>query len=501
MNGRRLRPGPGKKISTAALRMAAALIAAALAAGCSFGERLARPEGDGGWSPERRQEEIALRARPDALPGPAGPTPSSAPAIGSGTMSLAEVLELTRHNNRSIGEAQLQLEAAAARTRDVRGRLLPSATGSGRYTWYSDKQGNQIPPALSQGQSVSIIVRDDEAGTLNGTVVMPLDITGELWEALSAAQAGYRGERARTWAVTLDRQVAAVRAYFHVLENLSLRRVTEQTIALDREQLEHADAMLESGRATRNDKLVAQVALSNSQQRLVQRNVAIRRAQWMLNDIVGRAVDAPVELVDVDQRPALPSVDDSLQASHANNPVLVSLLEEQQRLEATASSLKRSRLPRFHAGGAVDYTSSDLLQPQDIESGFVGFTWDLGTDTRREAQIAQAEADLKKSRVTLERQLREIEEAIRTTHASAAERLSALDAASTAVSQAEENLRIRQQQYQAGRAQSDDVLRASSLLAQQRAILASAIYQAHARRAELQQLMGLPIEDLLSQWR
>ncbi|HKA31372.1 MAG TPA: TolC family protein, partial [Candidatus Binatia bacterium] len=81
------------------------------------------------------------------------------------------------------------------------------------------------------------------------------------------------------------------------------------------------------------------------------------------------------------------------------------------------------------------------------------------------------------------------------------ERLAALDTARAAVGQAEENLRIRQQQFDAGRATSEDVLDAQALLTQQRATLATALYEAHTRRAELQELMGLPLEELASATR
>ena len=87
---------------------------------------------------------------------------------------------------------------------------------------------------------------------------------------------------------------------------------------------------------------------------------------------------------------------------------------------------------------------------------------------------------------------------MRSTQRAAQERLSALDTARAAVDQAEENLRIRQQQFDAGRATSEDVLDADALLARQRATLATALYEAHTRRAELQQLMGEPLKDLVS---
>ena len=94
-----------------------------------------------------------------------------------------------------------------------------------------------------------------------------------------------------------------------------------------------------------------------------------------------------------------------------------------------------------------------------------------------------------------------MEESLRATRRAAAERLTALDTASVAVGQAEENLRIRQQQFEAGRAETRDVLEAQRLLAEQRAVLATALYEAQTRRAELQQLMGEPFDTLLADQR
>ena len=71
-----------------------------------------------------------------------------------------------------------------------------------------------------------------------------------------------------------------------------------------------------------------------------------------------------------------------------------------------------------------------------------------------------------------------------------------LESARLALGQAEENLRIRNQQFDVGRATSEDVLDAQALLERQRATLARALYDAHTRRAELQQLMGLPLDQL-----
>jgi outer membrane protein TolC len=206
------------------------------------------------------------------------------------------------------------------------------------------------------------------------------------------------------------------------------------------------------------------------------------------------AVNTPTVVADLTTPPSVPEVDDALRAAWEHNPLIVSRMEEQQRLEETLVSLERSRLPRFAGGGAYDWTSSDIVLPQDVGSAFVGLTWDLGTDWRRESDIAAARASSERNRIALEREMRALEAAVRLAREAVDERMSALAAARAAVAQAEENLRIREQQFDVGRATSDDVLTAVTLLARERATSATALYEAHARAAELRQLMGLSVD-------
>jgi len=476
-------------------RAGAILLGAALA-GCGSIARFTRPEGDGGWTPAQRTAEIAARAAAAGVDLGEG-----RPAVAAAPLDLATALALAARGNRRIAAARRDLDAAREQVAEARGRLLPDVTGAGRYTRYTDPQTTSVafPPGLLPRGVVPpvVTVREEEVADFNGTLTLPLDLSGELRHALGAAQAGYRGERARLWATTLDQEVAAIRAYYALLEAERLRAVTEQTVGVDREQLATAKARFDGGRLTKNELLVVEVTLRNAEQELLRRRLAIDQARRALNQACGLDVNAPTEVVDVRERPDVPPVDDALRAAYVNNPVLVSLVEEQQRLEETARSLARGRLPRLAAGGAIDYSTETILQPQRIGSGFVGFTWDLGTDGRREAEIAAARIAADRNRIDLERDMREIEASVRDVQQAAEERLAALATAEAAVGQAEENLRIRRQQFAVGRAQSEDVLDAEALLSRQRATLASALYEAHTRRAELQQLMGLPLDAVV----
>jgi outer membrane protein len=477
----------------------ALLVASALwLGGCALQPAFWRPDGDGGWGADRRRAEL------DHIAGGAGVdfasvSPARAPAPR--TIDLTAALEMAAKGNRRIAESEHDVSAFAQRVRGTRSRLLPSAAGSGRYTWFTDPQSNRVkftstPGGVGEGSGATAIeVRPADVGVLNGTLTMPLDLSGELRHALAAAQAGYRGEQARLWATTLEQQLGVVQAYFGLLEAKRLREVTEQNVALYREQLANAQSRFANGRLTKNQLLVVQVVLRNSEVELQQRDLAIARARWALNEAIGADVDAATEPVDVREQAAVPPVDEALRSAYERNPLLRALLEEQQRLEETARSLERQRLPRFFAGGAIDYSSSDLLEPKDFGSGFVGLTWDLDVGQRREADLAEARIAAEKNRLEIERQLRDLESAVRSAQQAATERLAALAAAGVAVGQAEENVRIRQQQFNAGRASSEDVLDAQALLSTQRASRATALYGTHVRLAELRELMGLVLAD------
>jgi outer membrane protein TolC len=242
---------------------------------------------------------------------------------------------------------------------------------------------------------------------------------------------------------------------------------------------------------------VVDVALATARQSLLLLDNLVASQRRALNRATGLAVDASTEVVDVAGRPVLPPLDVALDDARRHNPLVASLLEEVQASDERLSAARRGRLPRFSASGGYDATTADTLKPNNYGSVGVGVEMDLGS-FRREGEIAKFDAAGRRSRHLLERGVRDIEAMVRDTHDRVRERLAAIDTASSAVVQADENLRIRQVQFDEGRATSEDLLDASELATRQRAMLAAALYQAHARRAELQQILGRPLAELAS---
>jgi outer membrane protein TolC len=473
------------------------LLVLVLLGACAPLSTFTKPEGTGGWSPERRQEEVRTRAQAAGVP--LAPAPNEPDVDTTAPLTLADALELARTRNRRIEIGERELDISEQRVWQARGRLLPNIRGSGRYSAYTSEQTTPVvlPPSLANlaGGIPDVTIRERDFATVNGTLRVPIDVFGELTKTLTAAQAGYRGERARLWATTLDEQLTVVGAYYDLLEAQRLREVTVLTLELETEQLRQARAREQAGRLMRNEVLVVEVAVQDSEQRLLQHDIAIETARWTLNRAVGLPVDAPTTIADVDDRPDLPTADEARADAHEHNPVVQALLEDQQRLDDQVHVKTAALLPRFDSGATIDYSTATIVQPQRIGGGFVGFTWDVDTGGTARAELAEARIAADRQRLAVEAELQRLDVAVRTSRRAVEERLAALATAESAIAQAEENLRIRRQQFDAGRSTSDDVLDAQALLSRQRATLATALYQAHVRRAELQQLMGLPLTD------
>lgn len=470
----------------------AAACTACLATACTA----LSPAGNAGWNAARRERELA-RASSLAAPA-AAPGRDAAPSTAA-PLDLASALDLAGRRNRSIAAASASVNAAAGDVAAVRAALLPTAGIRGGYNWYSDDQTNSIvldPSLLPPGTAIpSVTVREQDFANVTAAVRLAIDLGGELRHSLDAAQASYRAEAARAWATHLDEEKNVAAAYYGLLEAERLREVGQQTVTLYERQLADASIRYEQGRLTRNGVLVVQVTLTDARQVVLQLENAVAIARRALNVVTGLDVSAATEVREVAGRPSLPSLDDAVAKLKSANPVVTSLLEEVNAADERLTSAKRARLPRFSLTAAYDATTAKVLTPNDYASVGVGVEMDL-VNLRREGEIARLGAVATRTRLVLDRTTRDLEKLLRDSHDRLRERLAAIDAARSAVGQAEENMRIRRVQFDEGRATSEDLLQASQLLVRQKAMLAASLYQAHERRAELQQLMGRPLAEL-----
>ena len=370
------------------------LVLLPLAVACGPARVLTRPEGNGGWSETRRRDELERRATAAAVPlDPEAPPPG--PDDADAPLSLGQVLALATSGNRRIAEAERGVDAAAARVRDTRGRLLPETIQTGRYNAYTDPLRNTVSlPTITGGNGEtfggpsSFVIRQQRFGRLNTTSTLPLDVTGQIWKTLTAAQAGYRGERARAWATTSMQKVAVIRRLLRPARGAApARGRRSRTSPSTASSWQTRRAATTPAGSPRTSCWSCRCRCRNGEQELRRRDLDIDQARRRLNETVGRPIDAPTARRRR-RRPSRPA---------AGRRGAARRLREQPgaRLPARGAAASRGHRrgaraqppARLEGGGAIDYaTSGRSCSRSTIGSGFVGFTWDLGTDDRREAQ-------------------------------------------------------------------------------------------------------------------
>ena len=233
-----------------------------------------------------------------------------------------------------------------------------------------------------------------------------------------------------------------------------------------------------------------------------QRELAIDRARWALNQAHRRCRST--------RRPSVVDVRDAPDAAAgerrrcarpiASNPVAGRAGRGAAAARGDARPRSRAAACRASRAAARSTTRAPtIVEPQAIGSGFVGFSWDLGTDTRREAQIAEARIAADRNRIAHRAR------AARARAGGARHAPRRRGAARRARHRARPpSARPRRTCASASSSSTPAARPARTCSTPRRCSPRSAprsrraLYQAHTRRAELQQLMGLPLDDARS---
>ena len=303
---------------------------------------------------------------------------------------------LAAARNRRIAEARAAARRGArARLRGARPPAARPPPASGRYTWYTDAQTTDVelpPGTLPAGAARSWPCGSRSSATLNGTVTLPIDSDRRARATRSlAAQAGYRGEAARAWATHAR---AAGRA--------SIARLLRPARGRAPARGHGADARPRSARSSPTRRSASttggspRTSCSSCRSRVQQRRAGAAPARprdragalgAQPGDRASRSTRRP-RLVDVTEPPvrAVARGGAARRASRATRCSLA-LVEEQQRLEATATALERGRLPRFEVRRRCRLHELAIWSSRRTSApGFVGFT--LGPRHRHAARGA-----------------------------------------------------------------------------------------------------------------
>ena len=392
-------------------------------------------------------------------------------------LTLAEAVEMARHNAVSVVRAEGTSENAAQGVRTARGALLPTlslSTGSTRQ---------YVPAAVPWSSNLAL--------TTNLLLFDGGRRFFDLHQARATRASADVDEGLARWQAVL----AAKQAFFDVLA----ARETQVAAAA---QLEQADRQrwvaVERTRAkaaTRSDSLRAEIDVRSAQLEVLvaatdraSADAALARAIGSLDPVTAAAADTTDPGLALDESALIPLVENAPLVQSARSHLDADREAEKGSWTAYLPSLSASWThsgngtvgPGEWGANSLDYTGALRLS--------LNFT--LFDQFRRESQVVQtganvrvAEAELRDARLAARQQLTDGLGGYRT----AAQRAASLAAS---VEAAVEDLRVQSERYAVGGSTLLDVLASQAQLDRARRDLIRARYDQRVAKAQLEALIG-----------
>lgn len=401
-------------------------------------------------------------------------------AAGAEELTLADCLALARAHNPSLQAAALVPQVAAEQVKEARSAYRPQVNLEAGYTWQQDPQG-----AVFGGNRVQ--TQDQNYSHLTLGVDQLLYDFGRSAGRLGAAQASARAAGFGYSGNEQDVFLQTVVAYYQVLTAEHLLQAADEELTQNKAHQQDSEAFFAEGVVTRNDVLQAQVRVAASRQLQLARQGELENAWLRLNYLTGRAADARGELqsaagYELSTLPAAQAV--------AGRPELET---QRQQVVAAGEQVRQERgvfWPKLFAHLGADYVDNSYVTHKTIYSATLGLRVNLydGAANRARLGAARQTLDLQRRRLQDLRQQAILDYRSASNDARVAKQR--IEVAQTAITQAEENLRINQDRYREQVGTATEVLDAQTLLTQTRTDLARAQFDYQVAVARVRRAAG-----------
>ncbi len=378
--------------------------------------------------------------------------------------SLKDAWAMALQSDGGVAAARSDREAADAdKTAAIRQRW-PALDLNGSYTQFEHAPTLDI--ATPGGQLQAPIWRHDGYSMAGAQVSVPLWTSGKISGAIGAATAGARGANAIEVRSTADLKLAVAEAYIAVFRARRALNVAESNVASLKAHADDVQVMYDKQAVAQSDLLGAQVALANATLQRLRSANALRLAGAAYNRWVGQPLDRTPDLDEPGANLSAASSDslDSLIAEALEHrPELEAVQAQQTGFEQAARSERAQGLPQIVLQAGYNHVDNEILDRQNFASVGIGFQWRLFDSGQLQARThaLQSRAHAAEQRLTDLRSTVRLD--VETAYYNREDAAARVHAASAAVAQSEENVRIARELYGSGLGTNNQVLDAESL--------------------------------------
>jgi outer membrane protein TolC len=408
--------------------------------------------------------------------------------------SLAETLDdawsTAVSSHRQIEAAGAMRDAASFELEQARSVRLPQLGISSGYTRLDTAPGFSFGESLSTGP----IFDGDDFVTAGAQVSVPLFTSGAVSAGIEAAEYGARAADDQLSTVVQNIKLGVAEHYVGVLRAESAVSVAESYVASLETHTNDTRNRYEVGDVPQNDYLAASVTLADAEQRLLQARNNLDNARAAYNRFLGRPMVATVSLdptINIDALlPANENLEQLIDTARISRRELAALDAQAEALRSQADTVRAMSRPQLALTGGYMYLENEFLTADKFWMAGVSLNWNLfdgGQSRKRSQAIDSKAAAIGYNRADLESM---IALQVRRTWNDRGEADSRMKVAESAVEQANENLRVVRNRYQAGASTNSEVLDAEALREQALSNRDNARFEVELARLRLARAIG-----------
>ena len=441
----------------------------------------------------------------------------TAAAVAAEPLTLADAVELARQNNYLIRETAARSQAAVEQYRASRADLFAKAAAGYRYARLKEtpfmyftrttvSPDPRVTPfyVVSGSERIQAPTGPKDNFHWEASLTQPLFTGFALTTRVQMAQLGIEIGEVETQQAVADVIKQVKSSFFDVLlarQFLETARAAEGTLDA---HVNDASRFFEQGLIPYNDLLQSQVALADAVQRRTRAEADARMAVAVLNTVMGLDLEAGTLVATVDEAPAHPpSLATLIPIAEVHRPELRYLELSLAKIDAAARLAGSAYYPTVALVGRYEQDGDNFrATDNDFRNSYnttvaVQAEWTFFEWGKTRADVAR----IKRERDALAAKAAGVRDSIRlevkNAQLSLAVALANIQTARSALTQADENLRITRLRYQQQVAPSTEVLDANAAQTQADNNFHAARYSALKAEAELERAVGgrLWIED------
>jgi len=288
--------------------------------------------------------------------------------------------------------------------------------------------------------------------------------------------------------------------YTNILELEKTVEVLESSIKLIEELQKNAQNFFDEGLVTKNEVLVLEVTLSSRKQGLLEAKSALKQIRYQFNSILNLDIQRNTKLANLNELPEFKLSEDPLVnlALHYR-PEIVKAMSEHEQSAAQLRLAQCNRWPMLY--GFVDLTASS--QEALVNNAWLSFgarmQWQILDSGETSANIRNAKTAMEIQKLQTRMLYKDIMIDVRGSYEDLKVAENKLKVSEKGVEQAEENLRILQNKFNAAGgsgalATSAEVLEGETLLLDAKREYWTAIFGIHRAWAKLEFATGLKFD-------